>query len=164
MYYNIIINKYNIGDVYWCDFEETIRKYMNNNYSKFIFFSTIVKCNINNNDESILVDDINSYVLLYRFDNGDSFYYTFCNSKKIRDYIFHRAVLNDITLHSSSIISDVKITFHSHYPSMTPNHLLEQPRRILESKLLKHIKNANRYDMDTKYNYLSHTYNLIKYN
>ena len=85
MYYNIITNEYNIGEVYWCDFEKTIRKYMENNYSKFIFFSTIVKCNINNNDESILVDDINSYVPLYRFDNGDSFYYTFCNSKEIRD-------------------------------------------------------------------------------
>ena len=136
---------------------------MENKYSKFIFFSIFVKCNINNNDESILVDDINSYLPLYRFDNGDSFYYTFCNSKKIRDYKFHRAVLNDITLHSSSIISDVTITFHSHYPSMTPNHRLEQPRRILESELIKHIKNANRYDMDTKYNFLSHTYNFIKY-
>ena len=26
MYYNIITNEYNIGVVYWCDFEETIRK------------------------------------------------------------------------------------------------------------------------------------------
>ena len=37
-YYNIITDKYNIGDVYWCDFEETIREYMVNNSSKFIFF------------------------------------------------------------------------------------------------------------------------------
>ena len=37
-YFNIITNEHNIGDVYWCDFEETIRKYMENNYSKFIFF------------------------------------------------------------------------------------------------------------------------------
>ena len=26
MYYNIVTNKYNIGDVHWCDFEETIRE------------------------------------------------------------------------------------------------------------------------------------------
>ena len=38
MYYNIITNKYNIGDVYWCDFEETIREYMKDIPSKFNFF------------------------------------------------------------------------------------------------------------------------------
>ena len=38
IFYNIITNKYNIGDVYWCDFEETIREYMMNNSSKFNFF------------------------------------------------------------------------------------------------------------------------------
>ena len=45
MFYNIVTNKHNIGDVYWCDFEETIREYMvNNNSCKFNFSSTIVKC------------------------------------------------------------------------------------------------------------------------
>ena len=38
MYFNIITNKFNIGKVFWCDFEETIREYMVNNSSKFIFF------------------------------------------------------------------------------------------------------------------------------
>ena len=38
MYYNIITKKYNIGDVYWCDFEETIREYMVNNSCKLNFF------------------------------------------------------------------------------------------------------------------------------
>ena len=45
MYYNIITNKYNIGDVYWCDFEETICKYMVNNYSKFHFFLLFLNVN-----------------------------------------------------------------------------------------------------------------------
>ena len=54
MYYNIVTNKYNIGDVYWCDFEETIREYMVNNSCNFNFFSTIVKSKINNEDISIL--------------------------------------------------------------------------------------------------------------
>ena len=38
MYYNIVTNKYNIGDVYWCNFEETIREYIVNNSSNLIFF------------------------------------------------------------------------------------------------------------------------------
>ena len=38
MYYNIITNKYNIGDVYWDDFEATLHEYMMNNSFKFQFF------------------------------------------------------------------------------------------------------------------------------
>ena len=111
MYYNIITNKYNIGDVHWCDLEDALREYMVNNSSKFNFFSTIVKCKINNEDISISVAKIDSYVPLYNFDNGGWFYYKYCNNKKIRDYIFHRATLSDIILYPSSIISDATITF-----------------------------------------------------
>ena len=72
MYYNIITNKYYIGYVYWCDFEETIREYMVNISSKFNFFSTIVKCKLYNEDISILVDNIDVYAPLYKFDDEDA--------------------------------------------------------------------------------------------
>ena len=70
MYHNIVTNKYNIGDVHWCDFEETIREYIVNNYSKFHFFSTVVKCKLNNDDRSILASKMDGYVPLYRFDDS----------------------------------------------------------------------------------------------
>ena len=82
MYFNIITNEYNIGDVYWCDFEETIRKYMVDIYSKFHFFSTLIKCKVNNNDISILVSKMYGYAPLYRFDDSGWIYYRYCNSKK----------------------------------------------------------------------------------
>ena len=50
--YNIVTNKYYIGDVYWCDFEETICEYNVNNSSKFDLFSITVKCKLNNEDIS----------------------------------------------------------------------------------------------------------------
>ena len=81
--------------------------------------------------------------------------------KKIRDYIFHRATLSDIILYSSTIISDVTITFFSIYKSMTAFHKLQQPRKVLESKILKHIKNASKDDKETKDNFLSQEYELI---
>ena len=161
MYYNIVTNKYNIGKVYWCDFEETIREYMVNKSSKFSFFSTIVKCKINNEDIGILVNKMDGYVPLYRFDDSGWIYYRYCNSKKIRDYIFHRATLSDIILHSSTIISDVTITFFSNYKSMTDMHKFQQPRKFLESKILKHIKNASDDDEETKYNFLAREYGLL---
>ena len=74
---NIVTNKCKIGDVYWCDFEETIRDYMVNNSSKFNFFSTFVKCKINNENISILVDNLDGYALLYKFNDDDWIYYRY---------------------------------------------------------------------------------------
>ena len=35
MFYNIVTNKYNIGNLYWDDFEKTIHEYMKKNTIKF---------------------------------------------------------------------------------------------------------------------------------
>ena len=49
-------------------------------------------------------------------------------------------MLKDLKLDSSSIISNVTITLFSNYNSMTAKHKIQQPRKVLESKILKHIK------------------------
>ena len=91
----------------------------------------------------------------------DGFIIYIVTVKKIRDYIFHRATLSDIILHSSTIISDVTITFFSNYKSMTDMHIFQQPRKVLDSKILKHIRNARNDDKETKYNFLAREYGLL---
>ena len=44
---------------------------------------------------------------------------------------------------------------------MTPRHRLEQPRKVLESKLLKHITNLNDDEKNTKYSFLWQIYKPI---
>ena len=44
---------------------------------------------------------------------------------------------------------------------MTAKHKIQQPRRILESKFLKHIHNVSYNDKINKYNFLSREYKLI---
>ena len=56
MYYNIVTNKYNIGDVFWSDFVKTIYEYMNENRTKFYTFSILVRCKLDNEDISFSVD------------------------------------------------------------------------------------------------------------
>ena len=43
---------------------------------------------------------------------------------------------------------------------MTPRYRLQQPRKIPESKLLKHIKNSSEDDKKNKYRFLSINYDL----
>ena len=111
MYYNIITNKYNIGDVYWSDIETIIHEYIKDNSTKFCSFTILFRCKLNGEDISISDDGGEVYVPLYRFDDSGCVFYRYFESKKMRDSIFHRAMLSGIKLDSSSIISNVTITF-----------------------------------------------------
>ena len=162
MYYNIIINKHVIGDVYWCDLVETILKYMTINLCKFRKFSTTVEGTIDNKDISILIDKI-GYIPFYELDDDEEewIHLKYLNRYKIRNYILYRCGLFDTVFRSSTVLGDVTITFFSNYKSMTAMHKLQQPRKVLESKILKHIKNASDEDKETKYNFLAREYELL---
>ena len=156
MYYIIVTNNYKFGNVYWVDFEKTIQEYMKEITIKFYAFSIVIGCKRNDEDICISVDNREGYA-----PNSGWICYKYCKSKKIRDYIFHRAMLKDIKLDSSSIIGNVSITLFSNYKSMTTKQNLQQPRRVLESKLLKYIKNMSYDDKINKYNFLTLEYELL---
>ena len=166
MYYNIITNKYNIGDVNWCDLVETIHEYMMINLPKFRKFSIVVECKIDNKDISILIDKIKGYVPFYKLDDDEEewIHLKYLNRYKIRNYTLYRCGLCDTVFRSSTVISDVMITFFSNYKSMIAKHKMQQPRRYLESNLLKHIQNMSYNDKINKYNFLSREYNLKNFN
>ena len=46
---------------------------------------------------------------------------------------------------------------------MTPKYRLQQPKRILESKLLKHITNLIDFEKNNNYGFLSFIYGLMDY-
>ena len=70
-------------------------------------------------------------------------------------------MLRDIKLDSFSIISNVTTTKFSKYKTMTAKHKRQQPRKVLESRLLKHIKNASYDDKTNKYNFPALEYELL---
>ena len=110
--------------------------------NKFNSFSIVVNFQLNNENMSISVDNIEGEIPLYKFKNSGWIYYNFCQSKKIGDLVFHTATLKKIKLESTSIINNVILTIFSKYKTIKRYHLLNQPRPVLESKLLKHIHNS----------------------
>ena len=81
MYYNIVTNKNNIGDVFWSDFEKTIYEYMNENRTKFYTFCIAVRFKLDNEDISVSVEGNEVDVRLYRFDDCGWVCYRYCKSK-----------------------------------------------------------------------------------
>ena len=59
----------------------------------------------------------------------------------------------DINCTPDMKITNLRIKFISRYNNTTFRYQLEQPRRILESKMVKHIKNMTEEEQD-KYNFL----------
>ena len=53
MYYNIVTNRYNIGKIFWSDFENIINEYTIDYEYKFYSFSILVKCKLNNENINI---------------------------------------------------------------------------------------------------------------
>ena len=155
------MNKFYIGDLLWKDFENIIRDYVNDYNSKFKSFSILVNFQLDKENMSISVDNIEGQIPLHKFKNSGLVYYKFCQSKKVRDFVFHNAILKNIKLKSSSIINNVILAIFSKYKTIKRNHLLTQPRSILESKILKHIHNSNFRDKLTKYFFLSKKYGVI---
>ena len=158
---NFVINKYYIEDLLWKDFENIIRDYINDYNNKFNSFSILVKFQLNKEDIIISVDNIDGEVPLYKFKNIGWVYYKYCQSKKIGDFVFHTARLKNINLESTSMINNVMISIIAKYKTMKRNYLLQQPRSILESKILKNIHNKNFIDKISKYYFLSKKYDFI---
>ena len=110
---------------------------------------------------SISIDNIEGEIPLYNFKNSGWIYYKFCQSKKVRDFVFHNVILKNIKLESLLIVNNVILTITSKYKTIKRNHLLNQPRSVLESKILKHVHNSNFRDKLTKYYFLSKKYGII---
>ena len=161
MCYNIVINNYNIGNLYWGDFESVIQDYIKNFDKKFYSFTTLIKCTLDGENLNISVDNIQGIDFLYKFRDIGSIFYEYYQSKKVRDYVYYFAKTKDINLNSSSIINNVSITIYSKYKTMTPRYRLTQPKSVLELKLLKNIRNLSLNDKITKYKFLAAKYELL---
>ena len=110
---------------------------------------------------SISVDNIEGEIPLYKFKNSGWVYYKFCQSNKVRDFVFYNPILKNIKLDSTSIINNVILTICSKYKTIKRYHLLDQTTSILTSKIFKNFHNSNFRDNMIKYFFLSKKYGLI---
>ena len=156
-----IREKHTIGDVYWKDFYRVIREYVDTNRLKFPIFKTLVKCTVFGEDLVIWYDKTKKRLIRYGF--GDEvFHYLYPVCEEILNRIRGRVLMKEEKLSLETVIENLSITFYSYYYIMTPRHRLEQPRKLLESKLLKHITNLNDDDeKNIKYGFLWHRYRPV---
>ena len=149
-----------VGDVYWKDFYRGVRDYVDINRKKFPIFKTVVRCKLFNKDLVICYDKTKKGLIRYSF--GDAaFHHLYPVCDEILDRLDRYALICDQKLSLDTVIKNISITFFSYYYIMTPRHPLQQPRRVLESRLLKHITNLNDDEKNIKYRFLWQNYKPI---
>ena len=134
-------NIHNYNDIVWGDVEKILHENINSHNNKFNEFKIIVSCKINDDtekevdkEEHDLCEVVNpglSAETLYNHIAGKKI----CNI--IREYLTSR--YNFKCTHIMHIKNQSKKII-SRYANMTYRYPLEQPRQLIESKMVKHIK------------------------
>ena len=146
-------NEHIVGDVHWKDFYSVIRDYVDINRKKFPIFKTVLRCELFNKDLVICFDKTKKRWERYGFSDG-IFHYLYPVCEGILDRLHCYSLISNQKLSLDTVLKNMSITFFSYYHIMTPGHRLQQPRRVLESRLLKHIANLDDDEKNIKYKYL----------
>ena len=155
-----IREKHTIGNVYWKDFYRVIREYVDINRLKFPIFKTLLKCEVFGENLEICYDKTKKRLIRYGF--GDAvFHHLYPVFEEILNRIRRRVLMKGEELSLETVIKSISITFYSYYYIMTPRLRLEQPRKVLESKLLNHITKLNDFEKNIKYSFLWHIYRPV---
>ena len=157
---NYVTNNYNYDDVVWGDVENILHDNILIHKNKFNEFKTCVLCKIDHNIEiNVHKNSSDMHAVLPTFFAEYKAYdmgtlYVQIAGKMICKTIFENLRSNyDINCTPDMKIRNLRIKFISRYDNMTFRYQLEQPRHILESKMVKHIKNMTEEEQDN-YNFL----------
>ena len=157
---NYVINKYNYNDIVWGDVENIIHDNIIIHKNKFIEFKTCVLCKIDDNIEiNVYENSSDMHAVLPTFPPEYKVHDMGTLCIQIADKMICKTIFENLrSKYDNNSTPDMKIRnlrlkFISRYDNMTFRYQLEQPRRILDSKMVKHIKNMTEEEQDN-YNFL----------
>ena len=159
---NFVTNIYNCNGIVWDDVENILHENIISHNSKFNEFKIYVSCKMNDDVEiKVYKDQLDLRVILPPFLGW--------NVNTLYVYVAGKMVCNNIrenlsSKYDSNCTPDMKkrnltIKFVSRYCKMTYGYQLQQPRPMIESKMVKHIKYMSEEEFDN-YKFLTCKYRL----
>ena len=143
---NYVTNIYNYNDIVWDDIGKILHENNISHNTKFIEFKSYVSCKINDREKKVYKDKFDLDAMLPTFLDMYALYdvgtlYVHAAGKMICNNVRE----NLRSKYDINCTPDMKITnltkkFVSRYGNMTSRYQLQQPRPMIESKIVKHIK------------------------
>ena len=155
-------NFYKYNDIVWGDVEKILHENIISHNNKFNEFKTYVSCKINDDVEIKVYkneSDLRALlsICLYPneiYDVGTTYVHIagemICND--IRENLSSKY---DINCTPDMEIRNLTIKFVSRYRNKAFRHQLQQPRSMLETKMVKHLKYMSYEEQSDKYNFLT---------
>ena len=157
---NFVTSIYNYSDIVWGDVENIVHDNIFSHKNKFNEFGIYVLCKINNNVKINVYkssSDLNAllpfFLLQYKIYDVGTLYIQVAGKMICKTIFENLRSKYDINCTPDMKIRNLRIKFISRYNNMTFRYQLEQPRPILESKMVKHIENMTEEEQN-KYNFL----------
>ena len=154
-------NPYNYNDTVWDDVEKTLHENIFSNNNKFNEFKNYVSCKINDDVEiKVYRDDHELCVALHTFLRVDTLH-VHVASKMICNIIRENVTSRfDINCTPDMKIKNLTIKFVSRYDNLTYRYQLQQPRPMIESKMVEHINYISEGEKFFTYNLLTYKHDL----
>ena len=153
---------YNYNDIVWDDVANILHDNIISHDDKFNEFKTYVSCKINDDVEiNVYRNECDMRALLPTFLDEYKKYekgtiYADIAGKMICKTICEKlSSKHDINCTPDMKIKNLTLKFVSRYRKMTYRYQLEQPRPMIESKMVKHIKYMSHEDQINNYNFLT---------
>ena len=157
---NYVIKNYNYNDIVWGDVENILHDNIIIHKNKFNEFKTCVLCKIDDNIEINVYknsSDLNTLLPTFLAENKvydvGTLYIQIAGKKICKTISENLRCKYGINCTPDVKIRNLRLKFIPRYDNMNFRYQLEQPRRKLESKMIKHIKNMSEEEQD-KYNSL----------
>ena len=158
---NYVTNISNYNDIVLGDVEKILHENIISHNNKYNDFKIIVSCKVNDDIEiEVFKTHLHLCALVYPFTGIDTLYVHIAGKKIsniIRENLTSRC---NIKCTHNMYIKNLSIKFISRHGNMTYRHQLEQPRSILVSKIVKHIKYMSHEEQVNNYNFLTSKHGL----
>ena len=161
---NFVTNTYNYNDFVWDVVERTFHEIIVSHNNKFIEFKSYVSIKINDDVEiKKYKDEQDLCVVLHTFLGVDTLYVHVASEKVcniIRKILCSRY---DINCTPDMNIKNLSMKIVSHYGNMTFSYYMQQPRQMIETEIVEHVKNMSEEEKNFIDNFLTckHTLSLF---
>ena len=153
---NYVTNIYKYNDIVWGDVEKNLHENFISHNNKFDEFKIYVSCKINEDVEiKVYKTQSDLHALIYLFTGLNTLYVHIAGEKICNDIRENLSSKYDLICNPDVEIRNLTIKFISRYRNVTFRHQLQQPRSMLETKMVKHIKYTSYEEQSDKYNFLT---------
>ena len=161
---NYVTYTYSYHEIAWDDVEQILHENIFCHNNKFKEFKVYVSCKINDDVEiKVYKDEYNLCEVLHTYPGMDTLYVHVVGKRICNIIPENLSSRYDINCTPDMKVKNLTIKFVSVYGNMTYRYYMQQPRQMIETKMVKHVKKMSEEEKIFIYNLLTYKHELNEF-